>query len=121
MNSRTLRKFNRPKPVDTDEWGIWARNESDCALEHPASGVERASALVAAQVCGTWKSQWGPEPGRVHGRRTARDVQCPSGEGMFPEAKAGSRKARGNHNPPDRSNGQPERAQTGSRCVAHST
>ena len=37
---------------------------------------------------------------------------------MLPEANAGSRKAGGRHNPPDRPHDQPERALTGSRCVA---
>ena len=54
VNPRTLRKFNHPKPVDTDEWGIQVRNVCDCVLEHLASGVERTLPLIVAQVCGTW-------------------------------------------------------------------
>jgi len=121
VNPRTLRKLIHPKPVDTDEWGIQVCKESDCVLEHQAPGVERASTSIAAQVCGTWKSRWGPGADSVLGRRTVRDVQCPSGSWKLPEANAGSRKARENHNPPDRSDGQPERAQTGSWFVARST
>ena len=55
------------------------------------------------------------------GRPRVSKAQVLSGKGMLPEAKAGSRKARGNHNLPDRSNGQPERAQTGSRCFTQRT
>lgn len=105
VNPRTLCKFNHPKPVDTDEWGIQARNVCGCVLEHLASGVKRASTSIAAQVCGTWKPRWGPGAIRPLGRRTVRDVQPPSGSWKLPEANAGSRKARGNHNPPDRSYG----------------
>src|SRR4051812_4799601 len=43
---------------------------------------------------------------------TARKAQIPSGNGRDREANAGSRKARGNHNPPDRVHAQPERALT---------
>lgn len=59
-----------------------------------------------------------PDEVRDHrGRPTARKAQSLSGEGKFPEAKAGSRKARENHNPPDRSHDQPERVLTGNRFV----
>jgi len=55
------------------------------------------------------------------GRPRVSKAEVLSGKGMLPEAKAGSRKARGNHNPPDRSSGQPERVQTGSRRFTQRT
>src|SRR4051812_3296778 len=59
------------------------------------------------------ESRWGPPPG---GRQAARRTENPSGDRRTREAKAASRKARGNHNPADRGsirgNPRPERVLT---------
>ena len=51
------------------------------------------------------------------GKPSVSEAEFLSGNGMLPEAKAGSRKAQGNHNLPDRSYGRSERVLTGSRCL----
>jgi len=53
----------------------------------------------------------------LSGKPSVSEVEFLSGDGTLPEAKAGCRKARGMHHPPDRSYGQPERALTGSGCL----
>ena len=51
------------------------------------------------------------------GKPSVSKAEFLSGKGMFPEANAGCRKARENHNPPDRLYDQPERVLTGSGCL----
>ena len=82
------------------------------------------------------RSTEGAHPGRVStmrntvtpmrsamlcGKSSVSETEFLSGDGMLPEANAGCRKARGIHNPPDRSYGQPERALTGSGCLTRRT
>jgi len=110
-----LRKPAHPKAVDTDGPRDDRRTASVAVRWNTSvPGAERASASVAAQICGTREPRWGPWGCQTHGRPTVRKAQFPSGIGRLPKANAGSRKARGNHNPPDRPDGPPEKALTGS-------
>ncbi len=64
-------------------------------------GVKRAPIPTVSPSCETWKPRWGL-PTTRGSKATARKAEFPSGRRKDREANAGRRKARGNHNPPDK-------------------
>lgn len=92
--------------------GLWTRVAAGWNTKPPEQRRHhRQSQLRYAEHVNPYKVR------AVHGRPTVREAQFLGGKRRLPEAKAGSRKARGNHNPPDRSDDHPERGLTGSRFV----
>ena len=88
-------------------WHVWPGARAPVSPEQ--RGHQHRSQLRYAEhgnpdgVRGTVR----PAVGRPQGRHIS-----PAGTGELPEANAGSRKAQGTHNLPDRSSDQPERALT---------
>jgi hypothetical protein len=97
VNPRTLRKFNHPKPVDTDERGTQVRTESVCVLEHLSlrsrgdTNIDRSSGMrnmVTPMGSRTVRSQVGGPQGTYNTPQRERDA--PRSEGRQPKGEGKS-------------------------------
>lgn len=115
--SESLKSFVsqfHPNPVDTDGMGHLVRGKCGRVLEHHRPRSSEGISIDRSSDMRNTESPTGSADQRVRGRPRASKAEFPSGNGRLPEANAGRRKARGIHNPPDRSNDQLERVLTGS-------
>src|SRR5262249_12139786 len=84
----------------------WSTGVSEPAETVPRSRRREANSSNASCRCGTWQPRCGL---RGFSNPLARAGQSRSGYRMAQEAKAGRRKARGSHNPPDSAHGVPRK------------